>query len=72
MNRRQLRGAPLDRNCRRAHTMTEFNGDTVCFGLMGDGFHEHSYMICEKCSKCGAQAVNWEENLEKGNNGGEK
>lgn len=60
-SRRELRGEKLSKECYAANTMREFNGDNICFGLHGDGYHIPEDVTIDMCKHCGAFEMNWNE-----------
>lgn len=63
MTRRQLRGSPLNPDCRKAHTVREDNGDCLCGGLHTDSqsFFLYEEDIILMCKACRAWHANWVE-----------
>lgn len=61
INRAELRGHPLDKDCITAKTTTNEYGKNdnriYCYGLYAEG---SSYLINPKCSKCKAYVMNAE------------
>ena len=60
-DRGELRGFGLLPECFLAKTIREVNGDNICWGLYGDGFHVPEDEPIEMCRKCGAFERNWNE-----------
>lgn len=63
MTRRQLRGGPLNPDCRKAKTVKEDNGDCLCGGLHKncESFFLFGDDIIPMCKACGAWHINWRE-----------